>query len=96
MRERSLDKRINLLNIGGTLVCRDKHEKCSYSVKVLLSSKYTLQTENQHTKHYSHRLYMLLDETKHIQERDLGISNPLWLLYYHPVHPRQNRICKNT
>jgi hypothetical protein len=39
---------------------------------------------------------MLLDETKHIQERDMGISNSLWLLYYHPVHPKQNRICKKT
>jgi hypothetical protein len=94
MREKSLDRRINLLNIGGPLVRRDNHGKCSYPVNVLLSSKYMLQIENQHPETHSHRFYMLLDETKYIQEHDLGISNPLWLLKnYHPVHSRQNRIC---
>jgi hypothetical protein len=81
--------RINHQNIGNApLVWGDKYGKCSYPVKVLLSSKYMLQTENQHREHHSHQFYMLLDETKYIQERDPGISNPLWLLNYHPVHPR--------
>jgi len=39
---------------------------------------------------------MSLDETKHIQERDMGISIPLclWMIEFSTVNKIQNMICK--